>query len=329
MNSVLRYSKNMIAKQFGLLRLSNITFVLTDECNLRCRICDIWEKQRGQRSNLKIEKIREILASKYTKKVRYIAFTGGEPFLREDVFEIFSLVRSLRPDCKIVISSNGTLADKVVSFFRKIESLRNITLELSILGIESHDYLTDTKGAFETIQFSIEKLKQEFPLLRLRVKFTITPWNYLEMNEVVKYCSRYNLPVFIKIIENVKSHTNSIKYQDNFKKNSFNFSQEQRQSIVCALESIKNNYLYNRGIIKGIAYHLRGKQIKRRCYAAARSLFINPDGSVYRCRMCEPIGNINTQEFDGMIEGSQGQIKRLNGRHDLCKNCISIFRFLF
>lgn len=313
-------------QRFRLLGLSNITLVLTDRCNLKCRMCDIWEKQNEQISNLNPGKIREILASKYTKEVRHITFTGGEPFLREDIFEIYLLVQSLCPNCKIVISSNGTLANEMISFFKKIRSLRNITLELSILGIDSHDYLTGTKGSFESMKFGIEKLKQKFPSLRLRAKFTITPWNYLEIREVVKYCSRHNLSVFIKIIENVKSYTNSVKYYDNFKNNSFNFSREQQQYILCTLERIKNNPLIERHIIKNIIFYLRENQVKRRCYAAVRSLFINPDGSVYRCRMCEPIGNINSQEFNRMLEQSKGQIKELGGRHDLCKNCISIFR---
>ena len=66
--------------------ISLIHFV-TQRCNARCPYCFVDFK--SEKDELSIEKIEKIALSS-GKTLRNVALTGGEPFIREDLTEIFN-----------------------------------------------------------------------------------------------------------------------------------------------------------------------------------------------------------------------------------------------
>lgn len=83
-----------------------MALAITNKCNLRCVHCI---SNSGQEINdcLSFEKIKQILDQAAELKVPYFGFTGGEPFCREDFYDILNYASG--KGFKIIITSNGTL----------------------------------------------------------------------------------------------------------------------------------------------------------------------------------------------------------------------------
>lgn len=82
---------------------------LTNNCNLRCRMCDVW--RRKDRSEISTEKWEEII-NKISDHVVQISFTGGEPTLRKDLPKLIDYVYDI--GLFAGMATNGTLLHKVL-----------------------------------------------------------------------------------------------------------------------------------------------------------------------------------------------------------------------
>jgi len=123
---------------------SEMTWELTYRCNLGCGIC--FQNRETQDSELDTRNAAEII-NKLPRLCKKINLTGGEVFLRRDIFEILGLLkeRSLR----VFIITNGTLLDEEKA--ELLVKFRNITgVQFSIDGPrEIHDKMRGMPGAFE------------------------------------------------------------------------------------------------------------------------------------------------------------------------------------
>lgn len=119
---------------------------LTERCNLRCRHCYQTENRPAEMSlpEIKslIEEVSEMLED--WKEAYGVALsssfnvTGGEPFLRQDIFKILEELRSR--EFNVYILSNGTLINR-----EKAAALAELGVkgvQISIEGTEQiHDYI--------------------------------------------------------------------------------------------------------------------------------------------------------------------------------------------
>ena len=96
----LRYHK---PKSFGPIAVYNCTA----RCNLRCLHCYSSSDPTCSRTQLTTEQAKAFLAQLPDANVPVVLFSGGEPLLREDLFELMAEARRLK--LRTVISTNGTL----------------------------------------------------------------------------------------------------------------------------------------------------------------------------------------------------------------------------
>lgn len=67
-----------------------ITFIVTEDCNLRCKYCYITHKSNNKKMNLEIAKkfIDYIFSNKInTQDAVIIEFIGGEPFIEVELID--------------------------------------------------------------------------------------------------------------------------------------------------------------------------------------------------------------------------------------------------
>ncbi len=319
----LRDSRNLILRVLGAIKIYTLILDLTDRCNLKCAMCDIWEKKGDACRELDFNKARQMFGHKALRGLKHIYLTGGEPFLRNDLCEIALAVKDSYPRTSVTISSNGTLTARIMEFFERVKQYKNIGLEFSLLGRKKHDDVTGVTGSFENLENTLNEVRKKFPLLDLKAKFVITPWNYLAIEEAADYCREQNIALTVKMVENVRAYTNSLKYRQNLESKRFIFNAEQRESIIDALKKAKNNPAVDRICAEYLIESLEGREIKKKCFVPFVSLFINTEGNMYRCRMDEPIGNINKAPFN--FTTAEG---RFLGINPICDQCVSLLRFL-
>lgn len=317
---ILRNVKNRHQCRGQHICLNTLTLVLTDKCNLRCRICDIWQKSSV--CELEQKTIEKLLSAKSSKNLKHVALTGGEPFLRDDLIRIYEKIKRVLPFSKIIIATNGVLTEKIINFLNNIDDCKNIRLELSINSLS--DEMTGVKGSFSRTDKTVKALIKEFHGLNLSAKFVISPWNYKEIKPVLDYCSENKLRMFVKLIENLKHYTNSVNYFDNLN-NRTDFTPEQSTYIINSLRKIKGHPLINSWFLEKIEYFLQGNKVIDECFAPFKSIFVNSDGEAYLCRRNDSIGNIKGQDLDDILINKAFFLKR---KKEVCLNCLSIFRYL-
>src|SRR6476659_3641462 len=74
------------------LALPVLIFYPTARCNSRCISCDWWQSDGAD--DLSFDEIRSMVQQLPPLGVRMVVFSGGEPLLRRDVYEIADLFRA-------------------------------------------------------------------------------------------------------------------------------------------------------------------------------------------------------------------------------------------
>ncbi|MFH1877634.1 MAG: radical SAM protein [Candidatus Omnitrophota bacterium] len=127
---------------------------VTSRCNLRCRGC--WAGEYDKKAeDLDMKLIEKAIdEARYRIGLNHIAITGGEPLIRENVFDIFEKYS----DCQFILYTNGTLlTDEKV---KKIAELGNVYTLLSIEGNEEFTDARRGKGVYEKVMNAMDKLRK-------------------------------------------------------------------------------------------------------------------------------------------------------------------------
>jgi radical SAM protein with 4Fe4S-binding SPASM domain len=110
-----------------------------------------------------------------------ILFSGGEPLLREDLFELASLARE--QGIRVALSSNGTLINESVA--KEISKVGFAEVGISLDGIgANNDRFRGKNGAY---QAALEGIRNCVSLgLRVSLRLTITRFNYQEIPPIFR-----------------------------------------------------------------------------------------------------------------------------------------------
>jgi radical SAM protein with 4Fe4S-binding SPASM domain len=113
--------------------------------------------------------------------VPVILFSGGEPLLREDLFELASLARE--QGIRVALSSNGTLiTDEVAKEISKV-GFAEVGISLDGIGA-NNDRFRGKNGAY---QAALEGIRNCVSLgLRVSLRLTITRFNYQEIPAIFR-----------------------------------------------------------------------------------------------------------------------------------------------
>lgn len=118
----------------------------TRTCNLRCVHCysqSCGESYEGELSTAEaMDMIRDLAAF----GAPVLLFSGGEPLLRDDLFELGAFAREL--GIRTVISTNGTLITRSVAEKIKQTGFSYVGISLDGVG-ETNDTFRGVKGAFD------------------------------------------------------------------------------------------------------------------------------------------------------------------------------------
>jgi radical SAM protein with 4Fe4S-binding SPASM domain len=163
----------------------------TNRCNLSCQHCYLNAEDRDYEQELTNEEARAFIADIAEMQAPVLLFSGGEPLLRKDLFELAAYAKSLglRP----VLSSNGTLITPEKA--RQLFEAGFQYVGVSIDGLEeTHDRFRGRKGAFRD---AIEGLKNAREAgLKTGARFTVNADNAHDLAGVIDYIAAAGIPRF-------------------------------------------------------------------------------------------------------------------------------------
>lgn len=156
---------------------------VTYSCPLRCRHCYL--ARDGEQEELTSAEAKELLVQMARLGVMFLALTGGEPLLRDDLFKIIDKARALGFTWRLL--TTGTLLDARAE--RDLADRGPLGVEMSLHGLEqAHDSVTRVPGSFHSAVRAIERLVGLG--VRVVVKMSLTPSGLNDLPALRQLCAR-------------------------------------------------------------------------------------------------------------------------------------------
>ncbi len=304
-----RYTVGTRKEQWGGNDTQTLTFIVTEDCNLRCKYCYVTHKSKGKVMPLEVAEkfINYILNSNSIHHADSVIldFIGGEPLLEADLidkicdyFKIETYKKGLNWywNYRINISTNGVnYADaKVQNLINK--NYGKISVGFSIDGTkEKHDLqrvFPDGRGSYDYIYKNLGLWKSQFVP---STKMTFA-------SEDLKYLKESVIDLWEKGIEDVSAN---VVYENVWKEGDDQLFEEQLKELA---DYIIDNDLYDKYYCTlfsdkiGMPYE-EADLMMTSC-GAGKMIAVDYKGDIYPCmRYCsyslnhkEPyvIGDINT-----------------------------------
>ncbi len=167
--------------QFSSERSPVVVWNITSQCNLKCRHCYIEATEAAKENEMTTEEGKAFIDDLAEMKVPVLMFSGGEPLVRPDLFELaaYAVEKGLR----IVLSTNGTLIDDFTAQMIKDAGFQYVGV--SIDGCEAiHDEFRGEQGAFAAAIAGIRAAKAAGN--RTGVRFTLNSLNKADLPAVME-----------------------------------------------------------------------------------------------------------------------------------------------
>ena len=149
-----------------------VAYNCTSRCNLRCLHCYSSSKPNQCSDELSTAQAKKLLLQLAEANCPVVLFSGGEPLLRDDLFEL--LAEAGRLGLRIVLSTNGTLIDSGTA--RQLAEVGVSYVGVSVDGEEEfHDKFRAVRGSFKAAVAGIENCKKAG--IKTGLRFTITKAN--------------------------------------------------------------------------------------------------------------------------------------------------------
>ena len=180
----LRYNETARRAESGAAAGSGpvVVWNITRACNLRCLYCYATAGNKPASGELTTREAKELITDLAAFRVPALLFSGGEPLLRPDFFELvaYAAPAGLRP----TLSTNGTLITPEIARRLKEAGVSYVGVSLDGVG-QNNDALRGRKGAFDAAFQGIRNCLAEGQKVGLR--FTITRRNLAELEQIFDF----------------------------------------------------------------------------------------------------------------------------------------------
>lgn len=163
----------------------------TNRCNLQCTHCYIEAEDRKYGGELTTAEAEVFIEDLSQMQVPVLLFSGGEPLLRHDLYEMGALAaqKNLRP----VISSNGTLIDDAAA--KRIKEAGFQYVGISVDGLPAtHDRFRRKQGAFDQALAGIRACLAND--VKTGVRFTVNQDNQEDLPGLLDIIEKEGIPRF-------------------------------------------------------------------------------------------------------------------------------------
>jgi MoaA/NifB/PqqE/SkfB family radical SAM enzyme len=174
-----------------------MTFAVTYRCQCKCSHCSAGDHLRNDIEELSTKEAKKLIDDGQDLGITILAFTGGEPLLREDIYELISYVDQNKT--MPILFTNGLLLTN-----ENVEKLADAGLYSLFVSLDSpdlweHDRLRGVSGLFETALEGMEKMKSKGVFVGISSYATRTGTHrglYKKMHKLAIDLGAHNLLLF-------------------------------------------------------------------------------------------------------------------------------------
>ncbi|HDH97300.1 MAG TPA: radical SAM protein, partial [Proteobacteria bacterium] len=163
------------------MQVREAVIAVTYRCNSRCLHCSVWKmKPEGE--------VPPSFYARLPASLREVNISGGEPFLRDDLFEVCEVIHQRCRKPRMVINTNGLLPERTERVMRDLMRFFRVALRVSIDGLEeTNDRIRGVEGHFRKGLETLERVGT-LGLKDIGISFTLARGNEDELLDVYRLC---------------------------------------------------------------------------------------------------------------------------------------------
>lgn len=269
-----------------------VSWNTTNQCNMYCDHCYRDASTRLD-DELTTSEARKLITEIKKAGFKIMIFSGGEPLMREDIYELgsFAAENGLRP----VLGTNGSLITENVALKLKQAGFMAAGVSLDSLDEKKNNAFRKLENAYELTLQGINNLKKAG--IPFQIHTTVMDWNVDELESITDFAIELGAMahhVFflvpagrgINIEEEalrVKKYENTIaRLMEKQKQVDIEIKPTCAPQFVRVADKMGIPIRFSRGCLAGISYCI-----------------IGPRGDVQPCAYLNiPLGNVKNQSFD-------------------------------
>ncbi|MBC2703277.1 heme b synthase [Desulfobacula sp.] len=307
-----------------------VAWETTRRCNLSCKHCRAvaenhpYDNELDTRASFRLlEQIKEVGNP-------IIILTGGEPLLREDIFDIAAFGTKL--GLRMVMAPNGTLITKDNAKKMKASGIKRISVSLDGSTPETHDAFRGLENAFKNSIQGIKIAKQAG--IEFQINTTITKTNLDQIPKILTLAENLGAVahhIFLLVPTGrgkyiVDSEINAKEYEETL---DWFYDQSQKTSLQLKATCAPHYYRILRQRAKKdgkkVSFESHGLDaVTRGCLAGTGFCFVSHVGRVQTCGFLDvECGDITQQTFKDVWENSQvfNTLRNFNNLEGKCGIC--------
>ena len=165
-----------------------VVWNITRQCNLKCVHCYNDSGADRTCNDISNHDARAVLDDLADFGVPSVLFSGGEPMMRKDLFDLISYAGD--KGLRTVISTNGTLIDEEAAKQIKDRGVSYVGISLDGIG-EVNDRFRGVKGAFERALTGIRNCQNAG--VRIGLRLTLTRRNVQDIEQLFDFLQKENI----------------------------------------------------------------------------------------------------------------------------------------
>lgn len=165
-----------------------VVWNITRKCNLSCIHCYTDSENKNYEGELTFDDGKNIIDDLSSFKIPALLISGGEPLMRNDVFDLISYGNA--KGLRITLSTNGTLITKEIAQKIKDVGVRYVGISLDGIG-DLNDFFRGIKGAYNKALQGIRNCLSIGQKVGLRL--TLTKHNLDDLNNIFDFIERENI----------------------------------------------------------------------------------------------------------------------------------------
>lgn len=177
-----------------------VSLTVTNNCNLRCRMCGQWSETGYMRTPaparpaMTLDDWKRVVDEMAANQVTWALVRGGEPFLLPGIIDLLAYMRS--KGLNTSVDTNGTMLKQYAADLVRIGGLH---MTISVDGPEEiHDAVRGVKGTFRRIEEGLAVLREAERAtggdVALSICFTISRYSYRGLGEMADVARRLGIP---------------------------------------------------------------------------------------------------------------------------------------
>jgi len=319
----------------NIKRPDSCSIVLLTNCMFKCKMCEMW-KSKDDPYQTSTEEWKRFIDSleDLLDGPRELVFSGGEPLLRKDIFELIRF--GADKGFKTLMPSNGYLIDENMAKRIADSGLKEIFISLDSMNSKTHDFLRGVEGAHDRVMQAFDNLRKHCPQLRIGIITVISGINYKEIIGLAEWVK--NTQFLSGMYFQAVAKPFFVNLDNDWQKNSsyeFLWSKDIPgiHAVLDNLIGLKkadypiHNFPIQLEIFKTYFKNPERRARKATCYLGDYVINISPLGDISLCCFMDPIGNIKQDDISKLwhSEAASGIRSKMHSCDINCNNMVNCF----